>query len=462
MRRAIATSLSSFSPSPDMEEILALLPKNSTLSITTSAVHSSPNINHISQFRILYIADPVVTSQKEWLQEDLKSTVLISAEDLNDLVFDAKNRIAALEVKNEKFRTFIQKLLKNKDYVNAKGTYLAECKQSRDASEKHIYESFSELCNVIIGVLPDNEAPETNEQILSYRQDPKAVRGSLTRRVVDRIKEFLGEHCSEFEYENRILRLLCQEKLDPLTSLREQVQYAQAFCDVLQGHRWLYDHLHILHRDISIQNIMVRRVGDKIFGVLDDPDLASELTKQQDAISKHRTGTRPFMAYELLEPGSSRTRHLYRHDLESIFYVMLCLCCRYDMYGRKVTEEYQRWYTGTHELVAASKFHLVAAGLTDWKPHVTIAFTNFYQILIDLRKLFRSMHLRRAMAEDEGAAFDEETGNGAVTYEKFLSILETFNGQQLDLYYRNPSPLPQSFPPSDTAVEEADLVMMVE
>ncbi|KAK7453968.1 hypothetical protein VKT23_011480 [Stygiomarasmius scandens] len=273
-----------------------------------------------------------------------------------------------------------------------------------------------------------------------------------------RIKAFLDEHCPNFGYESRVLRLLCQEKLDPLTSLRDQVQYAQAFCDILQAHRWLYDHPRILHRDISMQNIMVRRVGDKTYGVLNDLDLASELTKRQGASSKHRTGTRPFMARELLRPGSSGTRHLYRHDLESIFYVMLCLCSRYNLDGKEITKEYEMWYTERDILVAALKHTLITADLTDWEPNVTGAFIHFYQILLEIRKLFRSMHLRKGIADDEGVAFDAETGNGAVTYEKFLNILKTFNGQQLDVYY----PTPATISPLSTTVEEEDFTTMEE
>jgi hypothetical protein len=45
--------------------------------------------------------------------------------------------------------------------------------------------------------------------------------------------------------------------------------------------------------------------------------------------SQQRTGTLPYMAQELLV-GTSRT-HLYRHDLESLFYVMLLTTTRHSI-----------------------------------------------------------------------------------------------------------------------------------
>ncbi|KAF8874971.1 hypothetical protein BD779DRAFT_1416944, partial [Infundibulicybe gibba] len=79
----------------------------------------------------------------------------------------------------------------------------------------------------------------------------------------------------------------------------------------------------IRHSDISINNLMYRKDEDGIgiHGVLNDFDLAQcgDFTGPQ---SRQRTGTEQFMAYDLLDPHESHP-HFYRHDLESIFYVMV-------------------------------------------------------------------------------------------------------------------------------------------
>ncbi|THU76373.1 hypothetical protein K435DRAFT_771084 [Dendrothele bispora CBS 962.96] len=270
----------------------------------------------------------------------------------------------------------------------------------------------------------------------------------------ERIKAFLDEHCPDFGYEERVLRILVQDKLEPLTSLREEVQYAQVFCDVLQAHRWLYDHCQILHRDISMNNIMVRKVDGKIFGVLNDLDLASRITKEMSATSKHRTGTRPFMAYELLDP-KNVVSHLYRHDLESFFYVILCLCCRYDLDGTGMTagSAYNEWFTGSAEIVSTLKGWMLISP-QPFEPPVRPDFSGFKPILPLIHSLFRKALLQQINSTDLGTPFDPETGNGQVTYEKFLDALKTFDNRNLTVRYPSPSPLPAQ--PVDESVLEED------
>ncbi|KAK0193444.1 hypothetical protein F5146DRAFT_1118981 [Armillaria mellea] len=74
-------------------------------------------------------------------------------------------------------------------------------------------------------------------------------------------------------YEKRVCRIMVQEKLCPITSLREPRHYAQGIFEVLQ--RWVYDHARIIHRDISMTNLMWRKRNGVICGVLNDFDLSS-------------------------------------------------------------------------------------------------------------------------------------------------------------------------------------------
>ena len=79
----------------------------------------------------------------------------------------------------------------------------------------------------------------------------------------------------------------------------------------------------------------------KVYGVLTDYDLSSwteHLKGDYTRTSQQRTGTPPYMAQELLK-GTS-TSHLYRHDVESLFYVMLLTCARhsFDKVTKKVTK----------------------------------------------------------------------------------------------------------------------------
>jgi serine/threonine protein kinase len=123
----------------------------------------------------------------------------------------------------------------------------------------------------------------------------------------------------------------------------------------------------ILHRDISIENIMVRRRGGEVHGVLNDFDLALDLRTEHDAEKsrKHITGTRLFMSCELLDPKCQEV-HSGRHDLESLFWVVIWFIHRYqdgkecepDHEGRRPLDD---WLTTSH-LAWAKRSFLVSYG----------------------------------------------------------------------------------------------------
>ncbi|KAK0237059.1 hypothetical protein EDD85DRAFT_1023789 [Armillaria nabsnona] len=147
----------------------------------------------------------------------------------------------------------------------------------------------------------------------------------------------------KFEYEGRVCRITVQERLHPLDELQTAQEFAQVFFDILQIHKWLYDHPRILHRDISTSNIMWRRtVNGHVRGVLNDFDLSSFRDDTSPA-SVECTGTLPYMAYELLDDDENGNppKHLYRHDLESIFYVILLLCCRCELVTAQKSSEHE-------------------------------------------------------------------------------------------------------------------------
>ena len=144
---------------------------------------------------------------------------------------------------------------------------------------------------------------------------------------------------------------------------------------VLVVHHWVYETSHILHRDLSTNNIMWYRIGDKVYGVLCDWDLAEAQTdevispipscerlcppdvvksaalaqsddnaKPQELPVKPRygIGTGPFMAMDLLRRSLVPPKHLYRHDLESLFYILVCVCVTLDL-KKKAFRRFSVW-----------------------------------------------------------------------------------------------------------------------
>ncbi|KAF8915087.1 hypothetical protein CPB85DRAFT_453952 [Mucidula mucida] len=175
-----------------------------------------------------------------------------------------------------------------------------------------------------------------------HSEDIGIVKGSTQDRVAHFIQYVAQFEGAKFPYEYRVLRIVVLEELFPISTLREPSQHAQVFFDILNCHKWLHDNPRILHRDISMSNIMYRIDDDhNVYGVLNDMDLSSDLNDLEDlkATSLRRTGTPPFMAIDLLRKHSVQPNHLYRHDLESLFYVMLILFARYELIAAEPNED---------------------------------------------------------------------------------------------------------------------------
>ncbi|KAF8154851.1 hypothetical protein B0H34DRAFT_540338 [Crassisporium funariophilum] len=120
------------------------------------------------------------------------------------------------------------------------------------------------------------------------------------------------------------------------------------------GYQWLYEHAKLIHRDISLNNLMYRKVDGRICGVLSNYDLSLFFNKPKPGpSSKQRTGTRPYMAIDLLRP--TPTTHLYRHDLESLFYVIVIFVTRYHGGKEIKNPPLQTWFELSPEALGHAK-----------------------------------------------------------------------------------------------------------
>lgn len=127
-----------------------------------------------------------------------------------------------------------------------------------------------------------------------------------------------------------------------------------ALADCIEGHESLRQKAGLLHRDISVGNLMV---GKDSRGFLIDLDLAIEEQRIAASGAKGKTGTRAFMAIGAL----LGEQHSFMHDLESFFWVLFWICIHCDGPGEgKVVARYDQWNCmGTDEL-AESKAGAVA------------------------------------------------------------------------------------------------------
>ena len=222
--------------------------------------------------------------------------------------------------------------------------------------------------------------------------------------------------------------------------------------------------LGIKHRDISINNLMFRRLNDgSVQGVLNDWDVAS--TRETESRPDHvgmRTGTRPFMSMDLHV--DNPPVHMVRFDYESLLYVLYWICAAYSGGGllpkkkrHPNAEDWEDWSSANDRTVWKTKVAFVHQMDLD-ETKFPEQFRPLVKSWIEpLRTLFKMGYLARTdasseMTEDEitsdsmanvlivqvlgpsapqqtighlpqRTGFDNTTLGGHVTVNKIISIL---------------------------------------
>ncbi|KAG6290580.1 hypothetical protein E4U09_004376 [Claviceps aff. purpurea] len=146
----------------------------------------------------------------------------------------------------------------------------------------------------------------------------------------------------------------------------------------IKGHKSLHDK-GILHRDISINNLMINEDQDnpswKSF--LIDLDFAISTEREKPSGAQGMTGTRAFMAIRLLEGAE----HTFMHDLESFFWVLFWICVQYEGPGKEMKPaQFGSWTYFPDETLACLKTGFVSDH--KFSSPERLGFTPYYQPLI--------------------------------------------------------------------------------
>ncbi|KAJ3990255.1 protein kinase [Lentinula detonsa] len=292
-----------------------------------------------------------------------------------------------------------------------------------------------------------NHLPDLIDSISITYNDKNARQGNITT---------VEETC-----EGSIMYITVFEELHPLSELDDLTDFAQVFYDILQIHRWLYKCAGILHRDLSIGNIMFRRIEGKVYGVLNDFDLSSFVHDMgKGPASDFRTGTRPFMSVDLLDP-KWKGGHLYRHDLESLFFIMICLACRYERPGIPAAEPrpFSKWFSGTDGEVRKEKADFFIdrfsgalpvqpyfVGFTDWLNSIYYWLCIAYQGRPQIRHLPKILPVRLQNLQAQNnlssrnTPYDWNTLDGIFTYTDMKQLMSSFQDQPLETRWVGQNP----------------------
>ncbi|KAF8877251.1 hypothetical protein CPB84DRAFT_1852740 [Gymnopilus junonius] len=200
----------------------------------------------------------------------------------------------------------------------------------------------------------------------------------------------------------------------------------------------------ILYHDISENTLMIWRPANgidldaresnnaqKSFGVLNDFDMAVEVNakgRSPPIGAGHRTATLPFMAVDLLGNNMGSGPHLYRHDLESFFYILVWAAVHYDLKHKRRTEtpeKFQKWLT--HENAYAEKKAFLFSSIdADSKIYGCVA-SEFKDVwdewVIPLQKLFRRAFYYELERKESEEGYDYETIDGKITFEGFMTAI---------------------------------------
>ncbi|KAJ3549207.1 hypothetical protein NM688_g5203 [Phlebia brevispora] len=255
------------------------------------------------------------------------------------------------------------------------------------------------------------------------------------------------------DFEDRTLRTIVYKKYLPLDTLfpdspQSIPLMAYQLMDCLHD---LYYTANMLHRDVSFNNVMYEYRNDRLYFILIDFDMATEVShdpsKPYTPSSKHRTGTLAFMAVELIEDaamvngvGYAPIAHRLCHDLESIFW--LCLWCMLVLLAVETAQQREKllpkvraWETKDLWAIAHAKSFLrfsplsrgdielpkpaIEAGLEEW----FLTWTDLWVEHEAVMAPHRSATRRAKIAGRPPPPFDYDTAGGTVTRDKLKDAL---------------------------------------
>lgn len=196
-------------------------------------------------------------------------------------------------------------------------------------------------------------------------------------------------------------------------------------------HHDLFEKTGILHRDISIGNLMVD-LSNPAQGVLIDLDFAARVAEHGDPPDGETfppAGTLNFRAFDLLTP-EKPLKAYYRHDLESFFYALLWIQMHHKD-GKKVNypgvNSFDFNFDGTWSATLGQKKGFLLNGCRPagyQLPPIPLRD----QWLTPMRRLFGEAIKAETQAsishrEGKGPLLDRDTFDGRITYETFANIL---------------------------------------
>ncbi|KAK7041730.1 hypothetical protein VNI00_009019 [Paramarasmius palmivorus] len=137
----------------------------------------------------------------------------------------------------------------------------------------------------------------------------------------------------------------------PIKDFKNSLQLVQGIAHAIEAHRDAYEKAGVLHRDISVGNILITNDGE---GLLIDWEF-SKFIESESPRTVERVGTWQFMSARILHYRPGEVEHVLGDDLESFYHVLCWLVLMHGCHGldvntvaRTITRTYDGW-TGTRK-----------------------------------------------------------------------------------------------------------------
>ena len=163
-------------------------------------------------------------------------------------------------------------------------------------------------------------------------------------------------------------------------------------------------------------------------GVVNDWDMASHLGDKGEVLTstaRHRTGTLPFMACDLLV--NKPPVNIYRHDLESFFYILIWAAVHFDIKNKKrlpTHPDLQEWDDDSIKIVGGAKawFFFAYARAEATFFHVRDEFSDVLDSwIIPLWRLVYKAN--KSVPYSYEKDYDYSTLGGHITFHTFMVTL---------------------------------------
>ena len=219
--------------------------------------------------------------------------------------------------------------------------------------------------------------------------------------------------------------------LDKYNSIKELLC---CFRDAIKAHRSLFMDGKILHRDISLNNIIITDPKDAngFTGMLIDLDLATSIDisgKNKRSGARKMTGTLKYMAIEVVEfafrDAQRDLEHTYRHDLESFFYVFLDICinCGRADDPKQRKDALRAWYIGSYEDITLTKRG--GMGKSGFESYFLTKFSPTFDILKNLACVLRNTLFQ------QGDIYTGTPKNSSLLYKRMIKAFDDGVSEEL-------------------------------